>query len=145
MPPREPDRLLRIRRRASRKSTGSPPPTLQHAFDLPAGSGDLYLRGALLLTVPGVRRRIELEFNGARRHLCRLSYRKLTAGPETMLLEFDGVFPVPEGETRFVLELRPTRRFRAERQVSDRYRPIPFSLCALELERVSDNNGEFPG
>ena len=138
MPPREPDRLLRVRRRAIRKSTGSTPPTLQHAFDLPAGSGDhLHLRGSLLLAVPGVRRRIELEINGTRHHLCRLSYRKLTAGPETMLLEFDGVFPVPEGETRFVLESRPTRRFRAERQASDRYRSIPFCLCALELERIS--------
>ena len=138
-----PDRYLTVRSIGPRMIglRESLSPVIRHEFSIPVGPrvDRLHLRAVLHITVPRGRRRVELEINGSRSHVCRIRFRKLTKVRRALRLEIKGIVEVPTGETALILESRPLHCARGfgEASCAASDRAIPFDLVSLAVDPIA--------
>jgi hypothetical protein len=133
------DRWLDVRKIANGDSGGAAPALEQNIAVPPRlGQGPAHFHAVLQIAVPSGWRRIELEVNGAKRHVCRIRYRKWSKDDRLLTLAIDGPIDIAPGETSLTLVSRPSRLLRHDggpaRKV--RYDALPFRSIVLEITEV---------
>jgi hypothetical protein len=100
------------------------PPSGRCTFDL-----------EVAVDLPGVRRRIEFEFNTEKRHLMRLRARCWTRRKGHTLLRFSGQLDMEVDDCSIWLEARPGRHLRGgeAKDYVNQYRPIPAKVLNFTL------------
>jgi len=128
----EPDVVWRgkpARRTAERPQT---PFTLSQPLPSPETAGEMMLDVTVRIVLPPVRRRIEMEINGAALHVARLRSMVISRAGGERVLRFRGkVKPDGLGQ-KLTIEARPSRQFRTWDNAAAvaTYGALPFQLIS---------------
>ncbi|CCV03730.1 conserved hypothetical protein [Mesorhizobium metallidurans STM 2683] len=98
-------------------------------------TGDVMLEVAVRISVPPVRRRIEMEINAAGRHVARLRSVVISRTGGERVLHFRGKVTLDGESQALVLEARPSRQFRQwdDEATVATYGALPFQLLSARF------------
>ncbi|BCJ92208.1 hypothetical protein IZ6_29430 [Terrihabitans soli] len=96
-----------------------------------AAKGPSVAEFVLQIHLPPARRRVDIELSTDTRHLAVLRYKKRNKTGGLREISFTGPVDLAEGETRLVLEARPSRFAHEWKDAKDanRYRSLAFAVC----------------
>jgi hypothetical protein len=125
------------RGKPTRRKEGVPSASfvLSQAIACPATTGDMMLDVAVRITVPPVRRRIEMEINAAGGHVARLRSIAIIRSGKERVLHFRGKVALDGTGQALVLEARPSRQFREWDNPATvaAYGALPFQLLSADF------------
>ena len=118
---------------ASTKSQGAVgPPVFSQTIECPPAAGDMMLDVTVRVSVPPVRRRIEMELNAEDHHVARLRAMAITRSGGERVLHFRGKVTLDGQRHALTLEARPSRQFRQwdDEAAVAAYGALPFQLIS---------------
>lgn len=141
-----PDRLLRVSKgRADPVGEECGEAVERHVFAIPdacRGARTLDVHAEVLVELPRVRRRIEMELNTASGlHLARIRTANWMLSRRHVRLRITGTVDLPEPQTHLLLEARPARLIRNTRDKDGlrRYGALPFTPLSTSLSCAAGN------
>ncbi|TJX12032.1 MAG: hypothetical protein E5W21_37140, partial [Mesorhizobium sp.] len=93
-------------------SPASSPSVFSHVIPCPRTVGDMMLDITVRISVPAVRRRIEMEINADDHHIARLRAMAVSRSGGERVLHFRGKVTLDGKGDALTLEARPSRQFR---------------------------------
>ncbi|MBZ9743057.1 nucleotidyltransferase family protein [Mesorhizobium sp. CO1-1-4] len=120
-------------RRASRVSLGAASPSaFSQAIPCPPTAGDMMLDITIRVSVPPIRRRIEMEINADDHHVARLRAMAISRSGGDRVLHFRGKVTLDGRQHALTLEARPSRQFRQweDQATVAAYGALPFQLVS---------------
>ncbi|TIN97282.1 MAG: hypothetical protein E5Y06_06480 [Mesorhizobium sp.] len=110
----------------------SSPPAFSQAIPCPRTAGDMMLDITVRISVPPVRRRIEMEINADDDHVARLRAMAISRSGGERVLRFRGKVTLDGERQAMTLEARPSRQFRRwdDAETVATYGALPFQLIS---------------
>jgi hypothetical protein len=108
------------------------PPVFSQGISCPKTEGEMMLDIVVRVSVPPVRRRIEMEINAGDDHVARLRTMVISRSGRERLLHFRGRVRLDGERETLMLEARPSRQFRQwdDARAVAAYGALPFQLIS---------------
>ncbi|RWE31846.1 MAG: hypothetical protein EOS78_25370 [Mesorhizobium sp.] len=113
-------------------SPASSPSVFSHVIPCPRTVGDMMLDITVRISIPAVRRRIEMEINADDHHIARLRAMAVSRSGGERVLHFRGKVTLDGKGDALTLEARPSRQFRQwdDKATVAAYGALPFHLIS---------------
>ncbi|MER8806735.1 nucleotidyltransferase family protein [Mesorhizobium australicum] len=111
---------------------GQSPPAFSQTIPCPATAGEMMLDITIRISVPPVRRRVEMEINVGDDHVARLRAMAISRSGGERVLRFRGKVTFDGRQHALTLEARPSRQFRQwdDQATVAAYGALPFHLVS---------------